>query len=99
MIQRETRAIVTDCFSTLDRDHRDVLTLRMDGLQYGEIARRLGVNENTVATRLSRGIRELGRRIRRRMDRRHESADHAILVRKRSWRGRAIHMFYFIQPL
>jgi RNA polymerase sigma factor (sigma-70 family) len=67
MIQRETRAVVTDCFSTLDRDYQDVLTLRMDGLRYGEIAQRLGVNENTVATRVSRGIRELGRRIRRRM--------------------------------
>jgi RNA polymerase sigma factor (sigma-70 family) len=69
MIQRETRAIVTDCFSNLDRDHRDVLTLRMDGLRYGEIARRVGVNENTVATRISRGIRELGRRVRKRMGR------------------------------
>ena len=68
IIQRETRAIVADCFATLDRDHRDVLTLRMDGLKYGEIASRLGVNENTVATWVSRGIRELGRRIRKRMD-------------------------------
>jgi RNA polymerase sigma factor (sigma-70 family) len=68
IIQRETRAIVADCFATLDRDHRDVLTLRMDGLKYGEIARRMGVNENTVATWVSRGIRELGRRIRKRMD-------------------------------
>ncbi len=57
---------------TLDRDYRDVLTLRMDGLKYGEIARRMGVNENTVATWVSRGIRELGRRIRKRMDGRHE---------------------------
>lgn len=72
MIQRETRAIVAHCFATLDRDHRDVLTLRMDGLKYGEIARRMGVNENTVATWVSRGIRELGRRIRQRMDGRHE---------------------------
>jgi len=68
IIQRETRAIVADCFATLDSDYRDVLTLRMDGLKYGEIARRMGVNENTIATRLSRGIRELGRRIRKRMD-------------------------------
>jgi RNA polymerase sigma factor (sigma-70 family) len=67
MIQRETRAIVADCFDTLDRDHRRVLELRMDGLKYGEIARRLGVNENTVATWISRGTRELGRRIRKRM--------------------------------
>jgi RNA polymerase sigma factor (sigma-70 family) len=72
IIQRETRAIVADCFATLDRDHRDVLTLRMDGLKYGEIARRMGVNENTIATWVSRGIRELGRRIRKRMDGRHE---------------------------
>jgi RNA polymerase sigma factor (sigma-70 family) len=72
MIQRETRAIVADCFATLDRDHRDVLTLRMDGLKYGEIARRMGINENTVATWVSRGIHELGRRIHKRMGGRHE---------------------------
>jgi RNA polymerase sigma factor (sigma-70 family) len=72
MIQRETRAIVDDCFATLDRDYREVLTLRMDGLKYSDIARRMGVNENTVATWVSRGIRELGRRIRQRMDGRHE---------------------------
>jgi RNA polymerase sigma factor (sigma-70 family) len=72
MIQRETQAIVADCFATLDRDQRDVLTLRKDGLKYGEIARRMGVNENTVATRVSRGVRELGRHIRKRMDGRYE---------------------------
>jgi len=72
MIQRETQAIVADCFGTLDRDHREVLTLRVNGLKYGEIARRMGVNENTVATWVSRGIRELGRRIRKRLDGRHE---------------------------
>jgi len=72
MIQRETQAIVADCFATLDREHRDVLTLRMYGLKYVEIARRMGVNENTVATWVSRGIRDLGRRIRKRMDGGHE---------------------------
>jgi RNA polymerase sigma factor (sigma-70 family) len=72
MIQRETHTIVSDCFATLDRDYRDVLALRMEGLKYGEIAHRMGVNENTVATRVSRGIRELGRRIRKRMDARYE---------------------------
>jgi len=72
IIQQETRTMVADCFATLDRDHRDVLALRMDGLKYSEIARRMGVNENTVATWVSRGIRELGRRIRKRMDGRHE---------------------------
>jgi RNA polymerase sigma factor (sigma-70 family) len=67
MIEQETQAIVTDCFATLDRAHRDVLELRMDGLKYGEIAQRLGVSENTVATWVSRATRELGRRIRKRM--------------------------------
>ena len=72
MVERETRAIVDDCFAGLDREYREVLTLRMDGLKYGEIARRLGTNENTVATWVSRGIREVGRRIRERMDGSHE---------------------------
>ncbi len=67
LVERETRVVVAECFATLDRDYRDVLTLRLEGLKYGEIARRLGVNENTVATWVSRGIRELGRRIRKRM--------------------------------
>lgn len=72
LLQLETRAIVSDCFAALDRDYRNVLRLRMDGLKYGQIARRLGVNENTVATWVSRGIRELGRRIRKRTGGGHE---------------------------
>jgi DNA-directed RNA polymerase specialized sigma24 family protein len=36
-------------------------------LKYGEIASRMGVNENTVATWISRGIRELGRHVRQRL--------------------------------
>jgi RNA polymerase sigma factor (sigma-70 family) len=72
MVERETRAIVDDCFARLDREYREVLTLRMDGMKYGEIARRLGTNENTVATWVSRGIREVGRRIRERMSGTHE---------------------------
>ena len=72
LVERETQAIVAECFATLDRDYREVLALRLEGLKYGEIARRLGVNENTVATWMSRGIRELGRRIRKRMGGAHE---------------------------
>lgn len=72
MLQREKRAIMADCFATLEPGHRNVLALRMDGLKYDEIARRMGLNENTVATWVSRGVRELGRRIRRRTDGRHE---------------------------
>ena len=56
-----------NCFPKLDREHRQVLTMRVDGLKYGEIASRLGVNENTVATWISRGIRELGRHVRQRL--------------------------------
>lgn len=67
MIEQELRAIVVDCFPKLEREHQQVLTMRVDGLKYGEIASRLGVNENTVATWASRGIRELGRSVRKRM--------------------------------
>jgi RNA polymerase sigma factor (sigma-70 family) len=67
MIRQELQAIVVECFPKLERQHRQVLTMRVGGLKYGEIASRLGVNENTVATWVSRGIRELGRRVRKRM--------------------------------
>jgi RNA polymerase sigma factor (sigma-70 family) len=67
MIEKELHAIVADCFPKLEREQRQVLTMRIDGLKYGEIASRLGVNENTVATWVSRGIRELGRQVRKRL--------------------------------
>lgn len=66
LIQKELHRIVVDCFPKLERDYRTVLTLRADGLKYGEIAIRLGVNENTVATWVSRGIRALAQCVRRR---------------------------------
>jgi RNA polymerase sigma factor (sigma-70 family) len=67
MIQQELQAIVVECFPKLEREQREVLTMRVGGLKYGEIASRLGVNENTVATWISRGIRELGRQVCKRM--------------------------------
>jgi RNA polymerase sigma factor (sigma-70 family) len=67
MLEQELRDIVVDCFPKLEREQRQVLTMRVNGLKYGEIASRLGVNENTVATWVSRGIRELGRSVRKRM--------------------------------
>ena len=70
LIQEELRRIIADCLPALDREHRKVLRMRVDGMKYGEIATRLGVNENTVATWVSRGIRDLGQRVRRRMERR-----------------------------
>jgi RNA polymerase sigma factor (sigma-70 family) len=69
LIQKELQEIVVDCFPTLDREYRTVLRLRVDGLTYGEIAIRLGVSENTVATWVSRGVRELARRVRKRTER------------------------------
>ncbi len=70
IIDREMDTILKDCFSKLDNDYKQVLELRMGGLKYNQIAERLGMNENTVATRVSRGIRELGQRMRKRIGRR-----------------------------
>jgi RNA polymerase sigma factor (sigma-70 family) len=67
LIDKELQGIVVESFGKLDREYRRVLSMRVDGLKYGEIARRLGVNENTVATWVSRGIRDLAQRVRRRM--------------------------------
>jgi RNA polymerase sigma factor (sigma-70 family) len=70
LLQKELAGIVAECFLAIDRQHRRVLRMRVDGMKYGEMATRLGVNENTVATWVSRGIRELAQRVRRRMERR-----------------------------
>ncbi|MFN8006010.1 MAG: RNA polymerase sigma factor [Terriglobia bacterium] len=59
LIQQELREIVVGCFTTLENEYQRVLTLRTEGLKYGEIATQLGINENTVATWVSRGIRDL----------------------------------------
>jgi RNA polymerase sigma factor (sigma-70 family) len=69
LIQKEIQEIVADCFPRLNSDYRTVLKMRAAGLKYGEIARRLGTNENTVATWVSRGIRELTELVRTRTNR------------------------------
>jgi RNA polymerase sigma factor (sigma-70 family) len=66
LIRKELEGMVGACFPLLDREYRTVLKMRVDGLKYGEIARRMGVNENTVATWVSRGIRALAQCVRRR---------------------------------
>ena len=66
LIQKEIEEIVADCLPMLDSEYRTVLRMRAEGLKYGEIARRLGTNENTVATWVSRATRELARRVRMR---------------------------------
>ena len=57
---------MVECMPALDSDYRRVLKMRADGLKYGDIALRLGVSENTVATWVSRGIRTLAQCVRRR---------------------------------
>jgi len=66
ILGREIKGIVAEAFPKLARDYRTVLTMRVNGMKYSEIAGRMGVSENTVATWVSRGIRELGQHIRRR---------------------------------
>ena len=66
LLQQELTAILDRCFPKLDRDYRAVLRMRGAGMKYDEIASRLGIKENTVATWLSRGIRDLAQCIKRR---------------------------------
>jgi RNA polymerase sigma factor (sigma-70 family) len=68
LIDDQSGAIVRECLSMLSEDYRSVLALRYwEGLKYTEIAERLDVNENTVATRLSRGTQTLARLVLERM--------------------------------
>jgi RNA polymerase sigma factor (sigma-70 family) len=66
LIQKELQQIVLECMPALDADYQRVLKMRANGLKYGDIALRLGVSENTVATWVSRGIRTLAQCVRRR---------------------------------
>jgi len=67
LIDEELNAVVHDCLAMLDGDHRTVLMLRAQGMKYSEIASTLGVNENTVATWVRRGTREVAQLVRERM--------------------------------
>src|SRR3984885_12420583 len=66
LIQKELQQIVVECMPALDSDYRRVLKMRANGLKYGDIALRLGVSENTVATWVGRGIRTLAQCVRKR---------------------------------
>jgi RNA polymerase sigma factor (sigma-70 family) len=69
LIEEEQRTLVRECVSTLASDYRRVLTMRAHGLKYSEIAVRLGVNENTVATWVRRATRTVAEQVRDRMRR------------------------------
>jgi RNA polymerase sigma factor (sigma-70 family) len=68
LIDDEQRMIVRECLSTLGEDYRRVLTMRAEGVKYTEIALRLGVSENTVATWVRRGMSTVAQQVRERMD-------------------------------
>jgi len=74
LIEDQLQTIVRECLSSLDEDYRTVLILRTKGLKYTEIAARMGVGENTVATWVRRGTRAAAQQIRERLDSRARPA-------------------------
>jgi len=74
LIDDQLQTIVRECLSSLDEEYRTVLILRTKGLKYTEIAARLGVGENTVATWVRRGTRAAAQQIRERLDSRPRAA-------------------------
>src|SRR5262249_27001563 len=69
LLQRELEAILSDCFPKLGSEYQFVLRLRAAGMKYDEIALRLRENENTIATWVSRAIKDLARCVGRRTQR------------------------------
>jgi RNA polymerase sigma factor (sigma-70 family) len=68
LLDDEMKTIVRESLSTLDGTYRDVLVLRAKGLKYSEIATRLGVNENTVATWIRRATKAVAHLVRKRVN-------------------------------
>lgn len=69
LLKRELEAILNECFPKLGSEYQSVLRLRAAGMKYDEIASRLNENENTIATWLSRAIKDLARCVGRRTQR------------------------------
>jgi RNA polymerase sigma factor (sigma-70 family) len=59
---QEDRERLRLLLGTLSEPHQAVLLLRLDGMDNGEIAARLGITVETVRQRLSRAIRTLQER-------------------------------------
>jgi RNA polymerase sigma-70 factor (ECF subfamily) len=61
----ERRQLVNRALSSVSREDRRILTLTLvEGLKPGEIAQRLGLNDEVVRTRKSRALRKVIERIR-----------------------------------
>ena len=57
---RQIRSILAEHFARLSQDQQRALQLRViDEMPYPEVARRLGVSEETARARVSRGLRRL----------------------------------------
>jgi RNA polymerase sigma factor (sigma-70 family) len=69
LLQRELDSILNECFPKLNSEYQTVLRLRGSGMKYDEIAARLGQKENTIATWISRAIRDMAGCIKRRTQR------------------------------
>jgi RNA polymerase sigma factor (sigma-70 family) len=67
LIDDQRTAIVRECLSSVAEGYRQVLTLRAEGLKYSEIAARLNVSENTVATWVHRATKLVAQQVRDRM--------------------------------
>jgi RNA polymerase sigma factor (sigma-70 family) len=80
LLDAELREIVHEALSTLSVDHRSALLLRLEGTKYVEIAQRLGVNENTVATWIRRASRTLVEHVQRRMN---VVSDSSLVLRRK----------------
>jgi RNA polymerase sigma factor (sigma-70 family) len=68
LLDSEVDSVVREALHTLTRDQRAALLLRLNGARYADIASRLGVNENTVATWIRRGSRAVVDHVHRRMN-------------------------------
>lgn len=69
LLDSEVDAMVREALYTLTTDQRSALLLRLNGARYTDIATRLGVNENTVATWIRRASQAVINHVQRRMNR------------------------------
>jgi RNA polymerase sigma factor (sigma-70 family) len=59
LVQAERRERLLDAVRRLPLGHREVVTLTLEGLDYGEIATVLGISESNVGVRLTRARQQL----------------------------------------